>query len=170
MEASTIYLKDWLTLIALIIGPVIAVGITLWFQNRSEKIKAKRGLFLTLMAHRKSAATPDPEWAKALNLISVVFADSADVVGKWYICYDILEQRQAGTPRWIHAHLQLLSAMAKALGYKSLAETDIDKFYIPQGAVDFSTRQAEAQGELIRVLKASHSFSRSSDAGDNPGS
>ena len=162
-DPATIYLKDWLTLVALLLGPVAAVAVTLWYQRRSEKRAAKHKLFVTLMAHRKSSHSPDPEWATALNLIDVVFHDDQDVVALWHTCYDILEQRQAGTPRWVHAHLKLLAAMAKALGYKSLTETDIDKFYIPQGQADLKNRQAEAQNEFLRVLKASHSFSRSGD-------
>ena len=42
--------KDIVTIIALILGPVIAVIITRWSQKRSEKRNAKWQLFLTLMA------------------------------------------------------------------------------------------------------------------------
>jgi hypothetical protein len=45
-------IKDIVTIIALIVGPVIAVIITLWSQKRSEKRLAKRQLFVTLMANR----------------------------------------------------------------------------------------------------------------------
>jgi hypothetical protein len=44
--------KDIVTIIALILGPVLAVGITLWSQRRSKKLTTKRQLFVTLMANR----------------------------------------------------------------------------------------------------------------------
>lgn len=162
-QASAIYLKDWLTLIALIAGPVLAVWLTLWHQGKADKMGAKRRIFMSLMAYRKTANNPNQEWVNSLNLIDVTFENDPEVIAKWRSVYDILDQRQAGTPRWQHAYIELLSAMAQVLGYKRLTQTDIDKFYIPQGHVDYSVRQAEAQTELVRVLKASHSFSRSSD-------
>ena len=39
---------------AIILGPIAAVGITLWWQQRKEKRDAKIRLFTTLMAFRKS--------------------------------------------------------------------------------------------------------------------
>ena len=67
------------TIIALIVGPVAAVCITLWYQRRTEKRAAKERLFMTLMAHRRSFPPP-PDWTNALNLIDVVYADSPIIV------------------------------------------------------------------------------------------
>jgi hypothetical protein len=70
--------KDVVTIIALILGPVIAVIITLWSQERSEKRNAKWQLFLTLMANRKGG--PSREWVNALNLIDVIYAGERRIV------------------------------------------------------------------------------------------
>ena len=43
--------KDIVTIIALILGPVLAVGITLWSRRRLETYR-ERQLFVTLMANR----------------------------------------------------------------------------------------------------------------------
>jgi hypothetical protein len=43
-------LKDIVAVIALILGPVIAVLITFWCQRRRQKYDAKERLFLGLMA------------------------------------------------------------------------------------------------------------------------
>jgi hypothetical protein len=43
-----------MNIIAVIIGPVIAVIITLWYQRRKERRDIKQRAFLVLMAHRRS--------------------------------------------------------------------------------------------------------------------
>jgi hypothetical protein len=47
-------MKDIINIIAVIIGPIVAVAITLWYQGRKEKRDAQHRLFTVLMAHRKS--------------------------------------------------------------------------------------------------------------------
>lgn len=91
---SIIYLKDWLTLGALLLGPILAVWWTLNHQKRAEKRNAKERLFMTLMAHRKSP--PNLEWATALNLIDVVYSNYPNIVALWHSMYEIASQGQAG--------------------------------------------------------------------------
>jgi hypothetical protein len=147
---------EGVTIFALIAGPVIAVGITLWHQRRTEKRAAKDRLFLTLMAYRKSGPTPD--WINALNLIDVVFGDRPKVVSKWHTGYDVLNERPFNIQKFNHLYIELLSLMATSLGYKSLQQTDIDKFYTPQAIGDQAALNAEVQKEWLRVLKATHSI------------
>jgi hypothetical protein len=120
-------MKDVITIIALIVGPVAAVCITLWHQRRTEKRAAKERLFTNRMAHRRSWP-PTPEWVNALNLIDVVYADNPTIVRKWHALYDILIQGPLNVARFNHQYLELLSSMATSLGYRSLQQTDIDKF------------------------------------------
>jgi Family of unknown function (DUF6680) len=145
-----------ITVIALVAGPVIAVAITLWHQRRAEKRTAKERLFMTLMAHRKSFS-PAPDWTNSLNLIDVVYADNPKIVGQWHSLYDILIQTPINMQRYSYQYLELLSEMAKSLGYRSIQQTDIDKFYTPQAYGDQAVTNAEIQKELLRVLKATAS-------------
>ena len=144
--------KDIISIMAILLGPVTAVSVTLWWQQRKEKRERKLNLFTVLMAHRRSLV-PTNEWVSALNLIDVVFADHPKVVALWHDLYVLLytypQQEQAKA----HKYLELLSAMATALGFPNLQQTDIDKFYIPQVHLDSVAAQAELQGELLRVLK-----------------
>jgi hypothetical protein len=144
--------KDVVTIIALILGPVIAVIITLWSQKRSEKLNAKRQLFVTLMANRR--AGPNREWVNALNLIDVIYAGETRIVQLWHQLYDVLNVQTINQQAFTHKYLDLLSAMATSLGYRSLTQTDIDKFYMPQALGDQAQLSLEAQTELLRVLKA----------------
>jgi hypothetical protein len=153
------------TVIALVAGPVIAVLITLWYQSRTEKRAAKERLFVTLMAHRKSFP-PAPDWTSALNLIDVVYADSPEIVRHWHALYDTLNQFPINTQRYNHQYIELLSAMATSLRYRSIQQTDIDKFYSPQAYGDQATMNAEIQKELVRVLKATASIPTNPKSGD----
>jgi hypothetical protein len=162
-------MKDIVTIIALIVGPVAAVCITLWYQRRTEKRATKERLFMSLMAHRKSMP-PTPDWANALNLIDVVYADSPTIVRQWHSLYDVLTQAPMNMQRFNHLYIELLSLMATSLGYRSIQQTDIDKFYAPQALGDQVVMNAEIQKELLRVLKATHSIPTKPlvDAGTQP--
>jgi hypothetical protein len=148
------------TTIALILGPVIAVIMTLWYQARSEKQTAKQRLFAVLMANR-SPNPPTTDWVNGLNLIDVVFQDDRTVVGKWHELYDAMNHPplQINTQRMGHLRIELLSEMAVSLGYGRLSQTDIDRFYKPQSMGDEATAQKELRDELVRVLKATETLS-----------
>src|SRR5579863_4621992 len=139
---STFYLKDWATIAALLFGPVIAVIIILWYQHRHERRAAKIRVFISLMAHRKSIPIHQ-EWVNALNLVEVVFSDHPKILQRWHALYDIFQVKPWNQDRYAHASLELLSEIAKALGYKNLSQTDIDKFYVPEAHGQLANQQYE---------------------------
>ena len=153
------HFMDIINIAAIIIGPVVAVVITLWWQQQKEERDSKRKLFLTLMAHRRRYP-PTVEWVNALNVIDVVFAVHPQVVDLWHQYYASLvnppanqnfEQRE-------HTYLLMLSAMARALGFRRLEQTDIDKFYTPQAHSDQMALNYACQTEWLRVLKNTARF------------
>lgn len=146
------------TLVALFLGPIVAVLITLWHQDRTQKRQVKERLFQVLMAHRKSIP-PNYEWVNSLNLLDVVYADHPKVVRLWHELYDILVQAPLNEQRRVHKFLELLSAIADVLGYRNLTQTDIDKFYSPEAHGTILGIQWGVQTELLRVLKNTHSLS-----------
>jgi len=147
-------LKDVVTVSAIIIGPIVAVAITLWWQQRKETRETKQRLFLTLMANRR-AFPPPIEWVNALNVIDVVFAGHPQVVQLWHEYYSTLVNPPANEnyQEREHTYLQMLSAMAKTLGYKKLDQTDIDKFYAPKVHGDQMALNYKCQTEWLRVLE-----------------
>lgn len=80
---------DIINIIAITVGPLLAVLITLWWQERKENRDANRRLFLTLMAKRRTTP-PTVEWVDALNVIDVVFADVPQAVQLWHEYYSSL--------------------------------------------------------------------------------
>ena len=148
---------DIINIIAVIVGPIFAVGITLWWQQRKEKRDAKERLFLTLMAHRR-AFPPTIEWVNALNVIDVVFAEHHQVVQLWHEYYSSLVNPPANEnyQQREHTYLLMLSAMARSLGYRRLEQTDIDKFYSPQVHADQMHLNWKCQTEWLRVLQSTN--------------
>jgi len=141
--------------LAIVLGPVTAVCVTLWFQSRKEKRTAKRQLFLSLMAERKSMAI-SPQVAQAMNTIDVVFSENRRIVDIWHKYYALLSQQPS--EERVHTWLELLSEMAKDLDYSSLSQTDLDKFYMPQGHVDQLEFQRQAGEHWLRVLQNTERF------------
>jgi hypothetical protein len=147
------------TILAIILGPVIAVLITLWYQQRKDERFVQFRVFLTLMSHR-GASPPTSDSVEALNSIDVVFAKNPDVLQLWHQYYDLLHQdpKTANYQAVQHKHLELLSAIAKYLGYKNVQQTDIDKFYVPNAHIQRGEMNDKLLKELLRVLEKTDSL------------
>ena len=143
-------IQTWITGLAIFLGPLTGVVFTLWFQARKEVKDAKVRLFLALLAERKSPLV-SAQVAQELNKIDVVFSDSPKIKAVWHEYYALLHGA-GGEPR-SHKWLELLSAMAKELGYKGLSQLDLDKFYLPQGHVDDADFRKKLSNSLARVLE-----------------
>jgi len=148
---------EWINVFAILLSPVIAVSITLWYQNRSEKRKTKRELFFTLMKHRNSIHIP-PEYVEALNKIDVVFYNQEKIITLWVQYFDNLSSANPNLSKRGHLHIDLLSAIAKHLGYENLKQTQIDRYYEPQLYQNQLLRQQEISDELLRTLKNSENY------------
>lgn len=142
-------LQLWITALAIVVGPLAGVIFAVWFQGKKDKKTAKRELYMTLMGSRKSDFTEVV--MKALNCIDVVFSDSLAVRNLWHKYYALLSQQPSQERE--HTWLELLTAMAKDLGYVTLQQTDLDKFYTAQGHVNKLEFQSKLQKELLRVLE-----------------
>jgi hypothetical protein len=155
--------KDWWYLIATIVSPFLAAGLTalltLFWQNRKEKRDAKLRVFTSIMASRKNIDNFQvaQEWAKALNVIDVVFADCPEVLTLWHDLYLMLQQSEP-PPGQGHKTIELYSAMAKNLGFKEMSQTVIDEGHFPKAISNPIAKAAEVQNELLRVLKNTHSL------------
>lgn len=145
--------ESFLTLVAILVGPLIAVGITLWHDKRKRKRDAKLWVFHTLLANRRSSP-PAAEWVSALNQIDVIFYDDPKVLDAWHAYYDELDHQpdQLNLQRMQHRHLDLLHEMAACLGYPRIRQTELDRVYIPVQFGRASSMDAAIQYEWYRVL------------------
>ena len=158
MDSSNTTL-NFINIIAILLSPIIAVCITLWYQNYKSKRNDKINLFLTLMANRKTFPRPYTV-VNSLNTIDVVFHKHNSVLNLWHQYYDSLHQK-AEIVDWEkqnHLYLDMLTEMARILGYKNLKQTEIDKFYTPIAFGQQYEISQELQNELLRVLKGTSHF------------
>lgn len=150
-------LQLWVTAIAIFLGPTTGVLITFWMQSRKEKKDMMLKLFVTLMAHRKTNP-PSQELVKSLNIIDVVFSKYPQVVLLWHQYYDLTSHRPLNEHLMEAKYLDLVSAMSKAVGYSSLSQTAIARFYTPEIYADLDQLSLQTQLEWLRVLKSTGSF------------
>ena len=156
MQTSTLQI---INIIAILLSPIIAVCITLWYQNYKSKRNDRINLFLTLMANRKTFPRPYSV-VNSLNTIDVVFHKYKNVLNLWHQYYHTLHQK-ADVVDWEnqnHLYLDMLAEMARVLGYKNLKQTEIDKFYTPISFGEQYAISQELQNELLRVLKGTSHF------------
>jgi hypothetical protein len=149
-----------MNIIAVVLGPISAVIITLFYQTHRQKQDIKHRAFLTLMAHRK-AIQPNPGLVEVLNTMDVIFPKNRNILNLWHEYFASLCQPNP-TPIMLDLQrqklLDLLWEIASELGYKHLRQTDIDKFYTPQGHVDQLKKSSEIQDSFLRVLKNTESL------------
>jgi hypothetical protein len=151
-------MKDAVTIIALLVGPLAAVVTQLWFESRRERRRQKLWVFHTLMSNRRTVLNPD--FVRALNSIDVVFYRNSTVRNRFK---DLL--RHYSMPDWKAAQIppglvekardltaQLLAEMAKDLKY-SYDHTDLkDNAYAPQGWENQENEFMLIRKHLIPVL------------------
>lgn len=147
---------EWLTIAAIILGPILAVGTQLWMQERKSKRDAKNWVFNQLMAHRATPANAN--FVQAFNLIDAVFYDNQKVRAKRRECLTIINTPDGRdlTPqegeRLKDLVAEMLSLMGSELGYR-FGHTEIkDTGYYPQGIAKVETAQAALRNKILAVL------------------
>lgn len=164
-----------LTIIAIFIGPMIAVLITRWLDDRREKNARRMDVFKTLMRTRRTPIYP--EHVGSLNLIELEFAKDDEVITKWKeLLNHFAEQHVRKTTEETSDSLpkhessarnkafnerlaqerqtllaKLLHSMAKALDFKIEQLEIFEGGYTPQGWGDVDTAQQLARQFLIEL-------------------
>jgi uncharacterized protein DUF6680 len=147
---------EWLTLAAIILGPILAVATQLWMQARKAKRDLKLWVFNTLMAHR---ATPvNANFIQAFNLIDAVFYDNGEVREKRRECLRIVTNASGPNlappeaERLKDLVAEMLSKMGSELGY-DFDHTEIkDTGYYPVGLEKVDMEQAALRNKVLEVL------------------
>lgn len=154
--------KDWLnvailivTAIAIIVGPIMAVRISLRVDASREKLRRKYQTFHALMRTRRVTLSPDH--VTALNVIQTEFHDDDRVVAAYKKYLDNLgtalltgsteEAQKKFVDDRDDAFNDMMFEIGKHLGF-SLDKRELKKYsYAPQGWVD-----AEAEQNAVRQL------------------
>ena len=150
------HVYEWLTIAALLLGPIMAVGIQLFFEHRRESRKRKLHVLDTLMAYRGRLVSPEP--VRALNLIDVVFYDSLMVRSKWAELFAEFERGRQLSGDELAASFnkrddltaELIAIMSTALGYTFTHNVIKSRRYNPQGFVDEDEYQMAARKAILQ--------------------
>ena len=159
MTNTTLWLP-WITIAAIVLGPVIAIMTSQYLDKVRADKQRKLDVFCTLMRTRSLQISP--EHVGALNLVEFEFRDCSRVVSAWkeYLAHlgeelpPIEEKTQYD--RAIQKRNTLLTTlideMAKVLGIK-IAQLEILRGnYVPQGWADAEWEQQLTRRGLIDVL------------------
>jgi hypothetical protein len=141
--------SDWITIAAIIVGPIFAVGITLWIEERRKRRDAKLITLRLLLSTRD--LTSDPNYQVAIKLVPIEFNDSSKVLQahKEYleaanasIDGKSEDEKRTITSKTSVKQTRLLYEISRAVGLK-LHETDIQTGAF--GTVGFFYRDALLQ-------------------------
>jgi hypothetical protein len=156
-----IRLEGWLTILAIILGPLLAFEVQRRRDNRRERRERKLTIFRKLMMTLKAPLVPNH--VDAINSIQVEFhgKSGADkkVLDAWrlYISHLNLPSNQENNARWLEKKFDLLIELVyeigQSLGYKNIDKAAIrDNTYLPQGYVDVESENHRVRKEMLEVL------------------
>jgi len=155
--------NEFLTILALILGPILAIQIQKFIEKRSEKRIRKMQIFSTLMATR---ATPmAPSHVEALNRIDIDFYDDKKVKESWKVLLDNFAhypvdpnaadyaiQLSVCADKSKELFTELLYEMACSLGYK-YDKTHLKRnTYYPKGHGDFEAENYQMRQAFLKIL------------------
>ena len=123
-------IADWLMITAVLLGPIVAVRLTRYLDNKKEIRERKLNIFKTLMATRSYTVSWDH--VMTLNKIDLEFdkknKKEKAVIEAWKEYLDLLGNKNLSPEQWATKRLdllvELLHKMAQVLDY------DFDKTHI----------------------------------------
>lgn len=157
-----------ISIVAIFLGPVFAVMVGQYLQNRKKKYDAKINLFFTIMSYRYNPVHQD--FVRALNLIDVIFQDNHKILDCWHKYHENLHKtNEINLPMTVQrSFLDLVQAMSNSLGYKGLKQTDIDKTYSPKIYGQKELLDQGLRDNLDAFLKSGNEFfEKSKDQPEN---
>jgi AAA+ ATPase superfamily predicted ATPase len=154
--------RDAITVGALLLGPTIAVVITIALQEHLRIRNERIGILRTLIATRHTPLADDR--LRTLSLIDVVFFKDVKIRDLWHEYIKIVGMEDFAKSKDIQKQatdksVELINEMARVLGLgESLTQADIERVYLPKGLFQTWTRNEELANELLRVLKNTRSL------------
>jgi len=158
------HLYEWLTVLAILVGPIAAISVQLAFERRREDRKRKLSVLDALMANR--ARMTALEAVNAFNRIDIVFYDDNSIRQKWAELFGELErartltgnEREGSWRRRDDLITELIILIANYLGYKLPHTLVKGRRYNPQAFVDEENYQDAIRKEILPLLKGEHAL------------
>ena len=152
-------IADWLMITAVLVGPIIAVRLTRYLDNKREVRERKLHIFKTLMATR--AYTISWDHVMTLNRIDLEFDKNNKkekaVIEAWKAYLDILGDKSITGEQWavkrVDLLVELLHKMAVVLDYDFDRTHIKNSSYSPVAHGDIEEEQRAMRKGLIEVLE-----------------
>lgn len=168
--------SQWIMVVAMLLGPILAVQIQKFLEARREFRRSRMNLFHTLMQTRGNRR--DPAHVQALNSIDLLFHKDKNVVGAWRIYHDhltSLDQSPSDTQRdqWVKRDedclVELLAALSRVLGYDFDAVRLKRAIYAPRAEADHQSDSEMIRRSLADILSGKQAIPvRLADAPTTP--
>jgi hypothetical protein len=147
---------EWLTVVALLLGPILALMSQRALDRIREKQQQRLRVYFTLMSTRASHLAP--AHVQALNQIDVLFNRDKDapIREAWRTLFRHIETKPTA-PGW-HERLADLKAdlylvMGKAVGYTFTLDYLKRGIYSPQFYMDTELDQVRIRQAVVKVLE-----------------
>ncbi len=163
---------DLATLVALIAGPVVAVVITLWREDRRHRRQQQIQTMRMLVSTRHLAG--DPAYSQAINLIPIEFNRQAAIMKAWREYIEVVrfnplpDNEQRHLALTVSKQTALVFVVLQYLGY-GLSETDIQtSAYAAGGLIERDNLAIDAQRAWRDIATALQTQNRLTAAMINP--
>lgn len=148
---------DWLTVAAIVLGPVLALLSQRVLDRIRQRKDQRQRLFFALMASR--ALQLSPNHVQALNSIDTVFSgDSKEdqTIREKYRAWIEQMGRDSNTPGWLERandlKVELYQAIGEAVGFKFSIDYLKRQAYVPIAHSDWDTQARQIQTALARAV------------------
>jgi hypothetical protein len=150
----------WLTVAAITVSPVIAVGITLWIEGRRRTRDGKLLILRQLMVTRHLPA--DPNYSAAVNLVPVEFNHDPAVMTEYKSYQTAINQLPNNEPEAIArsnsvvitAQTKMIFAIMRSLKLKA-SEADLPvEAYASRGMIERDNLYLDSLRAQTRIAKA----------------
>lgn len=159
--------SHWWDISAIVIGPIAAVVITLWYQARDRIYRSRFDVFRTLVMFRRHGLSPD--FVNALNLIPVHFFKDPKVMSRRRALMAVFDD-----PQWLSQDVDTKSRLLDRLEtvraelireIGRAVKVGIDDLeilkgaYAPQGWADEEALKRRAQTAALNLLEGKTALS-----------
>jgi len=152
-------LTDFLTISAIILGPILAVQAQKWIEKHQAETNRKLYIFKTLMATRSIAGRVSFDHVTALNMIDIEFYKEKEITDAWKCYLDCLNQPESenASNTWAKERdglfVDLLKKMAKSLGYDFDPVHLKKAVYLPKAHSEADAYQLFIRDSIQKILK-----------------
>lgn len=155
----SVSLEAWLTILAIITGPLAALLIQKYLEGRRARIDRKAKVFRDLMTYRASRLSAP--YVQSLNAIETEFYGDTEVIESWRIFVNFLNTPHAAddanAQRWLDRVTELLNdmlyEMAESLGYHFDRVTLQRNAYYPTGWNTVETENTKLRQAAVKVFE-----------------